>query len=106
MDDLREKAEGGVDATRMKHADGTSHTVVSPALHNAATIGDSAESYPRFGDWFETETGWLECPRDLAQQVLDAAQVEGIAFPMQLEILSAELVDEEWQVEVEISHAE
>ena len=106
MDDLREKAESGVDATRMKNADGTVHTIVDPSLHNAATIGDSADSYPRFGDWFECEDGWLECPRALAQDVLDAAQIEGVSFPLRVEILSAELIDEEWQVETEISEAE
>jgi len=106
MDDLRQKAEGGVDATRMQDAEDTSHVVVAPALHHAATIGESADSYPRFGDWFETEDGWLECPRDLAREVLNAAQVENVGFPMRVEITEAELVDDEWRVETTISEAE
>jgi len=106
MDDLREKAESGVESTRMKNAEGTSHLVLAPELHKAATIGESADSYPRFGDWFNCEDGWLECPRDLAREVLDAVDYDNLRFPLRVEITSAELVDDEWQVETEISEAE
>jgi len=106
MDDLREKANAGVDATRMQDAEGTVHVVEDPELHKAATIGDSADSYPRFGDWFSTEAGWLECPRDLASEVLDAVDYDNVGFPLRVEISSAELVDQEWQVDAEISEAE
>jgi hypothetical protein len=106
MDDLREKAESGVDAVRMKNAEGTEHVLSDPSLHKAATIGESADSYPRFGDWFETKDGWLECPRDLAAEVLDAVDYDDVSFPMLVEISSAELVDDEWQVDAEISEAE
>lgn len=106
MDDLRKKADSGVDATRMQDAEGTEHVIKDPSLHKAATIGESADSYPRFGDWFETEDGWLECPRDLAAEVLDAVDYDDLAFPLHVEISSAELAGDEWAVETEISEAE
>jgi len=98
MDDIRDKADSGIDACRMQDAEGTSHVISDPSLHKAATIGEKADEYPRFGDWFETEDGWLECPRSLAQQVIDAVDHDNVAFPIQVDIEQAELVDGEWEV--------
>jgi len=105
MDDLRDKADSGVDATRIADAEGTTHIVVSPELHKAGTIGESNESYPRFGDWLETESGWLECPRHLAGVLVEKVDFDDVAFPVEVKISSAELRDEEWHVVAEVSEA-
>jgi hypothetical protein len=90
----------------MQDAEDTTHVIHDPSLHNAATIGDSADTYPRFGDWFETRDGWLECPRDLALDVVDVVDYGNVTFPIKVTITSATKIDGEWKVETEISPVE
>lgn len=105
MKDLRQKAETGPDATRIKNAGGKSFTVVSPALYDPVSISPEDE-YPYHGDWFETVDGYLECPTALARDVLEAVDVDDYAFPLRIEIVDAEKRDNEWVIETQIEPAE
>jgi len=105
MKELRQKAETGPDATRMKNAEGESFVVLSPALYDAESISPEDE-YPFHGDWFETEDGYLECPSALARRVVHAVDVDDFAFPLEISIEHTEKSDSEWVVEALIEPAE
>jgi len=104
MKDLREKAATGPDATRMEHAAGELFVVVNPALYAPEEVSPEGE-YPELGDWLETEDGYLECPGALARDILEVVDQEDYAFPLEISILAAEVVDRQWEIETEIVEA-
>jgi len=105
MKDLRQKAETGPDATRIKNAEDESFTVLSPALYDPESISPEGE-YPFHGDWLETEDGFLECPSGLARRLLEAVDVDDFAFPLRVDVEHVEKSDQEWMVEAAIEPAE
>jgi len=104
MDDLRKKADSGPDAVRLEDAIGQSFRVQNPALYDADAISEEG-SYPKYGDWLETENGFLECPEGLAAELVEAVDGDGLSFPVVISIESAEL-DEKWRVDSNIEEAE
>lgn len=112
MDELREKASQGPSATRMQDVDeGDVFIIENPALYGPDEVSDS-DDYPQYGDWFSLlnddaeQAGFLECPRALAQEVVDAVDYDDVGFPMSVTIVQAELSDEEWRVEINAEEAE
>jgi len=101
MKDLREKADPGVDADRFEDAEGV-YVVYSAALYEPDEVSPEGD-YPKYGQWLETgdpgdpdDESYLECPQCLARSLVDAVDYDDLGFPMQLEILETELVDEHW----------
>lgn len=104
MKDLREKAETGPDAVRFTDAEGSTFRVESPALYDPDSISPEGE-YPEFGDWLETESGFLECPRCLAAELIEAVDMDDVAFPAVIQIENVRKVDQEFAVEASIEEA-
>ena len=105
MKDLREKARSGPDAVRFQDAKGESFVIMSPALYDPAEVSPKDE-YPELGEWLETDDGFLECPRQLAAEIVAAVDNNDVGFPALVEIDSAKLADGEWRVETTIEEAE
>lgn len=105
MKDLREKADPGPNAVRFQDAEGESFKVESPALYGPTEISAKGE-YPELGDWLETADGFLECPRQLAAELVDAVDHDDVSFPAVIEVDSAELSDGEWRVVATVEEAE
>lgn len=105
MEDLREKASSGPEAVRFQDANGETFRVESPAMYAPDEISPEGE-YPELGDWLETEDGFLECPRALAAELVEAVDYNDVSFPAVVKVTSAELVDGEWRVETAIEEAD
>jgi len=107
MDELREKASQGPQATRMQDVDeGDEFIVENPALYGPDEVSDS-DDYPQYGDWLSlVEDGFLECPRALAQSVVDAVDYRDVGFPMSVTFVHVQLADDEWRVEIDAEEAE
>jgi len=112
MDELREKASQGPQATRMQDVEeGDEFVIENPALYGPEEVSDG-DDYPQYGDWFSLvdddgeQAGFLECPRALAQAVVDAVDYRDVGFPMSVKIVHVELADEEWQIEIKAEEAE
>lgn len=105
MKDLREKADPGPPATRFADAEGEVFVVETPALYDPVEISGHDE-YPQYGDWLSCKDGYLECPRRLAQQLVDAVDQDDVSFPAVVEVESVRMVDEEWQVKATVEEAE
>jgi len=111
MKDLREKASE-TDATRFKEVDeGDTFRVENPALYAADEVTPEGD-FPVHGDWFSlvneegAQNGHLEVPRGLAQEVVRVVDHDDVGFPMLVTIDRAELVDEEWVVEISAEESE
>ena len=111
MKDLREKAVQGPSAVRISEAESKTYRVENPALYSADEISP-ADEYPQYGDWLSVidddgeQEGYLECPRGLAQQLVEVVDHDDLGFPMDVTVDSSRLVEEEWQVEISAEEAE
>jgi hypothetical protein len=112
MDELREKASQGPEATRMQDVnEGDEFIIENPALYGPDEVSSDGD-YPQYGDWFSLvdgdgdQAGFLECPRALAQAVVDAVDYQDVGFPMSVTVVHVELADDEWRVEISAEVAE
>lgn len=70
MDDLRDKAQGSVDAVRATDLDG-SYSIESPATYSHDEVTAKGE-YPIYGDWLSLadDGGYIELTRGLAAVIV------------------------------------
>ena len=91
MTDLQDKATSGRDIVRAGKSSGQLYRLQSETLEPADNVG--SDDYPQYGDFADvalvdrnlTELGqrWLECPGNLAAELVDAEVGAGDCFAVE-----------------------